>query len=73
VRSWHSGRAALCGALVGAMAAAFKMFGPWAEANTASASIREIAVASLGFALLFAGAAVLRNLTARRLIGRHDG
>lgn len=55
------------------MAAAFKMFGPWAEANTASASIREIAVASLGFALLFAGAAVLRNLTARRLIGRHDG
>lgn len=71
-RDWHSGRAALYGAAIGAVAAAFKLFGPWGEATAAVAAMREIVAAALAFALLCGGAAVLRNRIARRLIWR-DG
>jgi hypothetical protein len=70
MRPWNSARAALLGAAIGAVAAAFKLFGPWAEAHEAAAIVREFVGAALAFALLCAAAAALRNLIARRLIWR---
>jgi hypothetical protein len=70
MRLWHSGRAALYGAIVGVLAATFRLFGPWSEPHTAAANIGEIVGAALAFALLCAGAAALRNLIARRLLWR---
>jgi len=72
VRAWNSGRATIYGAIIGAVAAALKMFGPWAEAHTRAESIREIVGAALAFALLCAGATALRNLVARRVIWREN-
>jgi hypothetical protein len=70
MQPWNSARAALFGAGIGAAAAAFKLFGPWAEVQDAAGAVREIVGAALAFALLCGAAAALRNLIARRLIWR---
>ena len=75
-RAWSVRRAACWGAIVGALAAVFKTLGPLhqppavmaAAAAKLAAPLPEIAAATLGFALLCAGACALRNLIARRLI-----
>lgn len=75
-QAWSITRAAGYGAGIGALAALFKTFGPLREADTIIASLTdklaanflEIAAATLAFALLCAGAALLRNVIARRLI-----
>lgn len=75
---WSVARAAVYGAGIGALAAVFKTFGPVREADSVVASFTdklganwsEIAAATLAFALLCAGAALLRNFIARRLIWR---
>ena len=66
-RAWSVARAAAFGALLGALAAALKVFGPLhGSGGTAMADGREIAAAALGFAALCAGVAALRNLLLRR-------
>lgn len=73
-RAWKVSHAALYGAVVGALAALFKTFGPL-RAGTAGAltnRLAEIAVAALFFALLCVAAAMLRNFLARRLIWNED-
>jgi hypothetical protein len=75
-QAWSITRAAGYGAALGLLAAVFKTLGPLHEpvALTGAApvdfvaSIPEIAGAAVVFALLCAGAAVSRNLIARRLI-----
>jgi hypothetical protein len=65
-QAWSVPRAAAYGAVVGTLAAVFKLLGPlWPAAGM---SAWDIAVAAGGFALLCAGAAALRNAIARRLI-----
>jgi GAF domain-containing protein len=68
-RAWSVTHCACYGALLGALAALFRTLGPFrpAHANLAG-SLAEIAAAALAFALLCAGAALLRNFIARRLI-----
>jgi hypothetical protein len=67
-RGWSVPRAAACGAGIGALASFFKTFGPLRDAAPDAVSFLQIAGATLVFALLCAGAAVLRNSIARRLI-----
>ena len=67
-QTWSVWRAASCGAVLGAVAAAFKSFGPLHTAGSAGMPVWEIAAAVCGFALLCASAALLRNVIARRLI-----
>lgn len=67
-RAWNVARAAGYGAALGALAALFKTFGPLHAG--APAGLGEIVGATLGFALLCAGAAALRNFLARRVIWR---
>jgi 4-amino-4-deoxy-L-arabinose transferase-like glycosyltransferase len=67
-QAWSVWRAAACGAVVGALAALFKTFGPLHTVGSGAMPVWEIAAAACGFALLCAGAAVLRNVVARRLI-----
>lgn len=67
-RLWNTARAAAYGAVIGLIAAAFKIFAPWREPQSAAANIRELVGAALAFALLCAFAAALRNVLARRLI-----
>jgi hypothetical protein len=69
-REWSVARAAAYGGALGALAAMFKMFAPWREGTASLASPLEVLGAALGFALLCAGAAALRNFIARRLIWR---
>jgi hypothetical protein len=71
MQAWNVKRAALYGAAIGLAAAAFKLFSPWSEPHTAVALIEEFAGAPLGFALLCALAAVLRNFVVRRVIAPH--
>jgi hypothetical protein len=66
-RPWSVPRAALYGAGIGLAAALIKIFGPLHAAARALPVALEIAVAVLAFAVLCAGAALLRNLLARRL------
>jgi hypothetical protein len=66
--AWSVPRAAACGAVVGLVAALFKMLGPLHAAGSTTLSIAEIAGATLAFALLCAGGAVIRNMIARRYI-----
>ena len=66
-RPWSVPRAALYGAGIGLLAALIKFFGPFHAAGRALPAVREIAVAVFAFAVLCAGAALLRNLLARRL------
>ena len=68
-RPWSVPRAALCGAGLGLLAALIKLFGPFHAAERTLPFALEIGVAVLAFAILCAGAALLRNLLARRL---HD-
>ena len=66
-RPWSVPRAALYGAGIGLVAALIKIFGPFHAADRALPVVLEIGVVVLAFALLCAGAALLRNLLARRL------
>lgn len=69
MRTWNTGRATVYGAVIGAVAAAFKLFAPWSEPHSLAAIAREIVGAPLAFALLCGSAAALRNFIARRLVG----
>ena len=66
-RPWSVPRAALYGAGIGLLAALIKLFGPFRAADHALPFALEICVAVFAFALLCAGAALLRNLLTRRL------
>ena len=68
-RPWSVPRAALYGAGIGLLAALIKIFGAWHAADRTLPVVLEICVAVVAFALLCAGAALLRNLLTRRL---HD-
>jgi hypothetical protein len=68
---WNTGRAALYGAAVGAVAAVFKLLAPWGEPHSLAAAAREIMGASLAFALLCGLAAALRNFVVRRFVSPH--
>jgi len=71
-RAWSVARAAAYGSAIGAFAAMFRIFGPLHDGDgvPSVASVLEIFGAALGFALLCAGVAALRNFIARRLIWR---
>jgi hypothetical protein len=64
---WSPPRAAGYGAGVGLLAALIKIFGPFRSGEVALAPALEIGLAVIAFALLCAGAALLRNRLARRL------
>ena len=66
-RPWSVPRAALYGAGIGLLAALIKIFGPFHAAERSLPFALEICVAVLAFAVLCAGAALLRNLLTRRL------
>jgi hypothetical protein len=66
VHEWSIARAALYGAVLGMVAGAFKAFGP--SHQPIVASVPQIVGVTIGFAALCAGAAVLRNVVAQRLI-----
>jgi len=66
-RPWNVPRAGLYGAGIGLVAAFIKIFGPFHAAEQALPFALEICVAVAAFALLCAGAALLRNVLARRL------
>jgi hypothetical protein len=66
-RPWSVPRAALYGAGIGVLAALIKIFGPFHSGDPAFPLALEIGVAALAFALLCAGAALLRNRLMRRL------
>ena len=65
-REWSVVRAAGYGTALGLVAGLLKTLA--LSHRALAGSIPEIAAAALGFALLCAGAAVLRNVIARRLI-----
>jgi hypothetical protein len=67
-RTWSVSRAAVYGAAVGAVAALFKILGPLHAPASATPRALEIAGAAIAFALLCAGAALARNLIARRFV-----
>lgn len=70
-RPWRVTHAAACGAGLGALAALFKMLAPAGLAVGFSgrpAGVLGIAAVALGFAVLCAAAAMLRNFLARRLV-----
>ena len=67
--SWNTGRATFYGAVIGAIAAAFKLFAPWSEPHAVAVAATELVGAALAFALLCGLAAALRNYIVRRLIG----
>jgi hypothetical protein len=67
-RPWNSARATLYGALIGGVAAAFKLMAPWGEPHSAAAIAEELTGAALAFALLCGMAAALRNFVIRRLV-----
>jgi hypothetical protein len=68
-KPWNSARATLYGALIGGVAAAFKLMAPWSVPH----SVVAIADAALAFALLCGVAAALRNFAVRRLVGTETG
>jgi hypothetical protein len=65
---WNSARATLYGALIGGVAAAFKLMAPWSEPHSAATIAEELIGAALAFALLCGIAAALRNFVVRRLV-----
>jgi hypothetical protein len=67
---WRLSRAAVYGACIGLAAALFKMLGPWGGRAWTSTKLLELGEAALAFALLCAGAALLRNALARRFVKR---
>jgi hypothetical protein len=70
MRPWSVARATVYGGAIGALAAVFKIFGSSHNDFSNGSRVLEIAVATLGFALICAGAAALRNFIARRLVWR---
>jgi hypothetical protein len=73
-RPWNVAYAALCGAGIGALAGLLKTANPFrpAAAENLTNHLTDIALAALGFALLCAAAAGLRNFIARRLVWHDD-
>jgi hypothetical protein len=74
-RPWRVTHAAACGAALGVLAALFKKLAPLGIAGGLSdrpGGIAGIAAVAVAFALLCAGAAMLRNFLARRLVW-HEG
>lgn len=73
-RPWNVAYAALCGAGIGALAGLLKIVNPFgrAAAENLTNHLADIVLAALGFALLCAAAAALRNFIARRLIWHDD-
>jgi hypothetical protein len=67
---WNTTRALLYGAVVGVVAAAFKLLAPWGPPHTPVTIAEELIGAALAFALLCGLAAALRNFIVRRLIWR---
>jgi hypothetical protein len=65
---WRPSRAAIYGAGVGLAAGLFKMLGPLGERVWAPAKLWELGEAAVGFALLCAAAAFLRNRLTRRFV-----
>ena len=65
---WRPTRAAAYGACIGLAAALFKMLGPFSERNGTPAGWLDLGEAVLAFALLCAGAALLRNALTRRFV-----
>jgi uncharacterized membrane protein YfcA len=75
-RPWRVTYAAIYGAVIGVLAAVFKIFGPQhvtAGLSDWSATLALVVVAGLGFAALCAAAAALRNFIARHLIWHESG
>jgi hypothetical protein len=72
-RPWHVTYAALCGAGIGLVAGLLKTFNPFrpAAAESLTNHLVDVVLAALGFALLCAAAAALRNVIARHLVW-HD-
>jgi len=71
-RLWRIGRALLYGAMLGVVAALIKIFTPGAEPRTTAAIVREILGAAVGFAVLCAVAAMLRNYVVRAIAKEHE-
>jgi hypothetical protein len=67
---WNTTRALIYGAVVGFVAAAFKLLAPWGGPHTPATIAEELVGAALAFALLCGLAAALRNFIVRRLIWR---
>ena len=57
------------GAVIGAVAAGFKLLAPWSGPHAVAATAREIAGAALAFALLCGIVTAARNFIVQRLIG----
>jgi len=66
---WNTARAMAFGAVIGAVAAGFKLLAPWSAVHTFAVIAREVIGAALAFALLCGIAAALRNFITRRLMG----
>jgi hypothetical protein len=69
-QDWRLTRAAAYGAGIGVAAALFKMLGPSAGTVWGPAKLFELAEAAAAFAILCVGAALLRNMLARRFVKR---
>jgi hypothetical protein len=67
---WNTGRAMAYGAVIGVIAAAFRLMAPWGGPHSLSSIAKELIGAALAFALLCGLAAALRNFIARWLIWR---
>ena len=67
-QDWRLTRAAVYGACIGLGAALFKMLGPFGDRTWTAARILELGEAVFAFALLCAGAALVRNALARRFV-----
>ena len=67
MQAWNTTRAMAYGAVLGFAAAAVKSFAPWSHASSSAAIAKELAGATLAFALLCGLAAALRNFIQRRL------
>jgi hypothetical protein len=67
---WNTGHAMLYGAMIGAVAAGFRLLAPWGGPHSLLGITEELVGAALAFALLCGVAAALRNFIARRLIWR---
>jgi hypothetical protein len=66
---WNTRRAMVYGAIVGAVAAGFRLIAPWSETHTVAAVAREMIGAALAFALLCGVSAAVRNFAVGRLVG----
>ena len=58
------------GAVIGAVAAAFKLVAPWSQPHSLAATARELIGAALAFALLCGVVAAVRNFVVRKLAER---